>query len=241
MPDIKSIIRKVKRPSEVPGDFQAVLQHLLEEFLASKKAEIEKALDGAVAEATKDLGEKLTREITAYVLPRMPVPKNGHTPTTAEITALIKPLIPKVRNGKDADETVIVKRVLRQIREPEDGKTPTKKELLALVKPILKAWKEDFDLRLAQGLRALQSSARAGSASRGGGMGNAQHETKNVSSATTSVSLSSDVAASGRAIWASYQGQFLVYGTHYTISGKTMTLLFTPQDDTFIDITYIRT
>lgn len=89
---------------------------------------------------------------------------------------------------------------------------------------------------LFNGLKEKNRSRSQG----GGGIGNPQHETKNVSSATTTVTLSYGVAAGGRMIWAYYQGQNLVYGTHYTISGKTMTLLFTPQDSTFIDITYIR-
>jgi hypothetical protein len=85
------------------------------------------------------------------------------------------------------------------------------------------------------------SSKKAVRPQAGGGVGNVVHESKSVSSATTSLTLNANVAASGHAIWAFYQGQYLVYGTHYTMSNKTMALLFTPQDDTFIDITYIRT
>lgn len=75
----------------------------------------------------------------------------------------------------------------------------------------------------------------------GGGMGDVQHETKSVSSSTTTVTTTFDIAAGGAAIWAYYQGQFIVRGTHYTVSGKTLTLTFTPADNSSIDIVYIRT
>lgn len=81
---------------------------------------------------------------------------------------------------------------------------------------------------------------KGGGGKGGGGMGQPQHETKSVGSATTTVTTTYTIAAGGRAIWMYYQGQFLVYGTHYTVSGRTITLLFTPVDSTFIDITYLR-
>lgn len=74
----------------------------------------------------------------------------------------------------------------------------------------------------------------------GGGMGNMQHETKPVGSATTSVNTTYPVAAGGRAAWLFYQGQFLIYGTHYTISGTIITLNFDKVDGTYLDITYVR-
>lgn len=74
----------------------------------------------------------------------------------------------------------------------------------------------------------------------GGGMGNPQHETHAVGSGTTAITLSYPVAANGRAIWPHYQGQWLVYGTHYTVSGRSMSLLFTPTDGTYIDVLYTR-
>lgn len=84
---------------------------------------------------------------------------------------------------------------------------------------------------------------RGGGSGGGGGMGQPQHETKSVSSATTTITTTYPIAAGGRAIFPlSYQGQMLAYGTHYTVGAdrKTITLLFTPQDNTSIDITYIR-
>lgn len=90
------------------------------------------------------------------------------------------------------------------------------------------------------GLTETIKAVKKAGGGKGGGMGNVQHETKAVGSGTTSVSLTYNVSAQGRAIWVYYQGQFLVYGTHYTVSGGTVALLFTPVDSTYLDITYIR-
>lgn len=86
----------------------------------------------------------------------------------------------------------------------------------------------------------LRKARRENGGKSGGGMGNPQHETYPVGSSTTTVTLSYPVAANGRAAWVYYQGQWLVYGTHYTISGKTLSLLLTATDGTYIDLLYIR-
>jgi len=75
----------------------------------------------------------------------------------------------------------------------------------------------------------------------GGGMGLPVHQSFSTSSSTTTITLSNNVAANSNALWIFYNGQFLVKGNHYTISGKIVTLTFTPQDSTNIDVTYIRT
>jgi hypothetical protein len=90
------------------------------------------------------------------------------------------------------------------------------------------------------GLEEELKKAKKGGGKAGGGMGNVQHETKAISAGTTSVNLTYAVAAGGRAAWLYYQGQFLVYGTHYTIAGSTVTLSFDKVNGTFLDITYIR-
>ena len=84
------------------------------------------------------------------------------------------------------------------------------------------------------------SNARAASKGGGGGMGNILHETKDVGSATTTVTVAHPIAASGNALWVYYQGQFIVKDEHYTVSGKTITILETLIDSTKIDITYVR-
>ena len=75
----------------------------------------------------------------------------------------------------------------------------------------------------------------------GGGMGNWVHQSFNVNSSTTIITLSNNIAANGFAIMAFYQGQFIVRGTHYTQSGKVLTLTFTPDNSTVIDVAFVRT
>src|SRR3990167_9208291 len=75
----------------------------------------------------------------------------------------------------------------------------------------------------------------------GGGMGLPIHQTFACNGVLTSFTLSNNVAANGNAAWIYYQGQFLVKTTHWAISGKILSLTFTPENGTNIDITYIRT
>lgn len=106
---------------------------------------------------------------------------------------------------------------------------------------------EKVEMKVIKGLdtqlKNLSASIRekAGTA-KGGGMGNVQHETKNLTSATTTVSTNYKIAGNGYAIWTYYQGQLIMRGTAYTVGSdlKTLSLLFTPVDGTFIDIIYIR-
>lgn len=66
-----------------------------------------------------------------------------------------------------------------------------------------------------------------------------KHQQFNTSSATTTLTLS-DKIAGGVCIWLRYQGQMLHFGSQYTVSGTTITLTFTPDDNTIIEATYIR-
>lgn len=76
----------------------------------------------------------------------------------------------------------------------------------------------------------------------GGGVGQPQHESFTLSATDNSVTLQHNVAASGRAIFkAAVNGAESHWGEHFTVSGKTITLLFTPTDGDIFDVTYIRT
>lgn len=111
----------------------------------------------------------------------------------------------------------------------------------------LNTTKESLEIKVIKGLdqrllnlQKVQNSSKGGS--KGGGMGNVQHETKSVSSGTTSVQTSYPIAGGGYAIWAYYQGQLIMRGTHYTVGTdkRTLSLTFTPDDSTSIDIIYLR-
>jgi hypothetical protein len=83
---------------------------------------------------------------------------------------------------------------------------------------------------------------RGGGSSGGGGMGNTQHESKELTTLTAAVMTSYPISANGYAIWIYYQGQALTRGTGYSIGNdrKTINLLFTPVEGTYLDIIYIR-
>ena len=95
---------------------------------------------------------------------------------------------------------------------------------------------------LPQALRHLERSINSGGSKKGGGMGNVTHQHSAVSSATTTVATTQKIGGGGFALWVFYNGQMIARGTDYTVGSdlKTLTLLFTPQDSTVIDIVYIR-
>ncbi len=71
-------------------------------------------------------------------------------------------------------------------------------------------------------------------------MGDWVHQSFNVNSSTTTITLSDNIAANGFAIMAFYQGQFIVRGTHYTQSNNILTLTFTPENSTTIDVAFVK-
>ena len=99
---------------------------------------------------------------------------------------------------------------------------------------------------LLEEIQALKREVRkkgdkGGAAS--GGMGNVQHETKQLTALSTTVTTSFPISGGGYAIMgAYYQSALIMRGEHYTVGGdrKTLTLLFTPEDNTKIDIIYVR-
>ena len=140
---------------------------------------------------------------------------------------------PEGRPGKNAEPEEVVPLVLSKLPKQElESAEKIAKKLNTLFEAI--------DWKVIRGLKKEFAKASGPKQSGGGGMGNIQHETKAVSSATTTVATTYSIAGGGYAIWAYYNGQLIMRGTHYTVSGKTLTLTFTPQDNTSIDIIYIR-
>lgn len=128
----------------------------------------------------------------------------------------------------------------------KDGSPDTPEQIAAKLNTLEEVVDQKAIKGLGKVIAELKEAIRrkqAGGSSGGGGMGNLLHESKSVSSATTSVQTNSKIAGQGYAIWAYYQGQLIVRGTHYTVGSdqKTLDLLFTPQDSTTIDIIYHRT
>lgn len=159
----------------------------------------------------------------------------------AKIAEAIKAIeIPIVEKIVERTEVVKEQPIIKEVAVPEKLKAEVIAERLnttteSVDQSVIKGLAEE----LATLKREVRKKSDKGGGG-GGGMGNVQHETKAVSSATTTVTTTYTVSGGGYAIWAYYQGQLIMRGTHYTVSGKTITLLFTPQDSTFIDIIYIR-
>lgn len=242
-PDIKTIInRKRNGDSTIPPEWRVLLTEVFKTYLEERGAGFMKAFEEKVNEAATGLEGKIIKELKAVVLAHMPIPADGHTPTDEELLELIRPLIPEVEDGEDADPEEVIQEVLERLPKPVDGKTPTKKDILALLKPLIADFEARFDRKFNTALRTIQANAKGQKqAPQGGGMGNWVHQSFTISSATTTKSLTYNVAAGGMAHLCRYQGQMLAYGVQYTISGKIITLLFTPEDSTVLDVTYVRT
>lgn len=126
----------------------------------------------------------------------------------------------------------------------KDGSPDTAEQITTKLNTLT----ESLDIGVIRGLtkwmNTLQRSFKDihGGGKSGGGMGNALHESFNINSSTTFIEISTNIAAGGFAVWAYYQGQMIARGSAYTMSGsKRLNLLFTPQDNTVIDVIYIRT
>ena len=151
--------------------------------------------------------------------------------------------------GEDADEEVIIRRILNEIRLPE---VPTLETIVALALKRIEEKKltvadieglREVLAKIQQNINTVKQRKSSGGGSGGGGMGNPTHQQFSGNGVTTSFTLTHNVAANGTAVFGCrYQGQTLYLGDQYTISGKTLTMVgFIPEDGTKIEITYIRT
>lgn len=166
--------------------------------------------------------------------------------------------------GNDAepvsvDEDGIITRVLAQIPAPKpgkkgdkgdsikgdpgnDGSPDTPKEVVAKVNQ-----NGGVEMKAVKGLVELFDEFRTaiqrkgGGKGGGGGMGQLIPYTITCDGVTTSFTLPYKVGLKGRAIWAYYEGSYLVPNTGFTISGKTLSTLFTGEDGTHIDVLFVRT
>lgn len=172
---------------------------------------------------------------------------------TLQLVAIVKSEHVKVKGdkGDKGDKGNPGGRGPRGIMGPggDDGYTPVKgkdyfdgKDFVGSNEELVTKINSSKTKIKATQIENLQEFARnrGGKGGSGGGMGNWIHETFNVSSATSTVTLRSKIAAGGMAHILRYQGQVQDYSSHYTITGKTVSLLFTPDDGTIISIAYVR-
>lgn len=241
-------IRKRREMAKNPA--LATLEYL-ERLEKISREEIERALDEFIAEKRTELGEYVTR-----LLQKTNKELEAFQAFKADIPLLREQLIGQLKGAKGERGQV----GLRGERgaggsDGKDGKSgepgkagkdgsPDKPLQIA---DKLNTTESSVEQKVIKGLsqkltfleRLLRERTKGGGTG-GGGMGQVQHEKTAVSSATTTVATTYNIAGGGLALWAFYNGQMIARGTDYTVSGKTLTLLFTPQDSTTFDVIYFR-
>jgi len=179
--------------------------------------------------------------------------EKGDSPTAQEIAreilsnkTFLKHVTPNKISAKDVAYTLVADPAFIKKVTPEakDGSPDTPDQIAGKLNTLKAAVDQDVIKGLPEIIKKLfdllREKRRGGGGKGSGGMGNVVPETFSVSSATTSITLANGVASNGRAIWLNYQGQQQAYGTHFTVLNNVVTLLFTPDDSTFIDVIYIR-
>lgn len=157
------------------------------------------------------------------------------------------PCGPAGESGMDAeaiDEAKIVATILTQLPEAILPDTPIQ------IADKLNTLEEKVDWTVIRGLKQIIANLEKnikninrekGGGGGGGGLGLPVSQSFTGNGVLTSFTLSSRVSANGKAIWVYYNGQWLVNNTHYTVSGSTLSLTFTPEADTTVDVLFIRT
>jgi len=201
-------------------------------------------------------GEKPTKqELLDLIIPNIPPPIKGDSPTQEELSGLILSLVPSLKGDTPSREDLLnlIKPLIP--KKGEDGKKPTEKELLALMKPLIPKDIEKKIEKLSnkvdkvlEGIeKAAEKKRKTVPGGKAGGMGDPQHETFNITTATTAITTAYPIAARGNAIMkCAYQGQILHKDTHFTVGNDYQTITFVAgvqaqfENGTVAEITYIR-
>lgn len=235
----------------------------IEKEAETKIADLTKKTDEALAEVqrlativeAKDKGLDGTNgthghtqteaELLALIEPLIPEnPEDGHTPTAEEILTIVRPHLPK--EVTSAELMVMIEALMPEIGDKLDETgdeiavklNKTKDSVEIYVVRGLKKWMEG----LSKTVRGLNSAGRS-TGKAGGGMGNWLHQNTATSSATTTVTISTKVAASGYAMLVRYNGKLLAHNVDYTLNNATHVITFvgfTLEDSTFVDVTWVR-
>ena len=201
--------------------------------------------------------EKEKKEMVSEIFNKIRIPKDGKDgivpkagvdyPTKKELMAFIKKYIDNIeiplakdgytpKKGVDYFTEKEIAKFVGEINILLDNKL-TPELIKAKLKdlPIKDQWFSWYHIKdVPYEVRAKKDSGG------GGGMGNWIHQSFSTDSSTTIITFSQNIAANGFALLAFYNGQYIFRGTHYTQSGRILTLLFNPQDGTNIDIAYVR-
>jgi len=159
--------------------------------------------------------------------------------------SVVGPPGPQGIAGKDGKPGVRGPRGSMGLQGPagKDGSPDTAEQIAKKLNTLNQAVDVSVIKGLDRTIKNLSQSIReAKSNSGGGGMGNVIHEQFDGNGSTTDFTLSYNVAASGNAVMACrYEGQVQYLGDQFTISGKTLSFTFTPENNTKLEITYVRT
>lgn len=125
----------------------------------------------------------------------------------------------------------------------KDG-SPDTPEQIAIKVNILE---EKIEQKTIKGLRLElqnihQSIREKKGGGSGGGMGNwvTEQPSGTINGSNMTYTITSNVSGGGKAIILLYQGQVQEYGTHFTVSGKTITMTFAPETGTTLFAMYVR-
>lgn len=176
---------------------------------------------------------------------------DGNNPTSEALIKLIEPLIPAPIKGDKGDVPIKGldfddgqpglpgKSVVGPPGPPGNPADIDAKIVVKKINDLPLDPKFKIDASHIKNLPRTKKDKKGGG---GGGMGNVIHDQFDGDGATTAFTLTSKVAGNGTAVMGCrYEGQTQFLGDQFTISGKTLTMTFIPEDGTKIEITYIRT
>ena len=212
---IRSILReadeKIESSFEKINDEIDKAQISLQEIASLKNEKLKEDFDKFRSEIKIIKGERGERG------------EDGKNPDVGELIPLI---LEKIKTEKAILPSLEPKDVIKTINNSEEKISPVAIE--GLIQEL--------------GELKIMIKERTRSSNNGGGMGNVIHEQFSGNGVLTSFTLKHNIAGNGNAVIACrYQGQVQYLGDQFTISGKTLTTTFTPDDGTKIEITYIRT
>lgn len=226
--------------SRVEKALNLVIDERVAKALKGDKGDPGESIRGEPGKDAEDLDEVVTRAVP-IILAHIRQPSDGKPGSKGEpgedgYTPIPGKDYPTIQQVKEIASAVAEKTLMG--KRGKDGSPDTPDQV---VEKINKAENKIKPEKVEGLVDKMNDLARRKGGGSGGGMGNVVPHSVAISSATITITLPNNVASNGRAIWFNYQGQQQAYGTHFTVSGKVITLLFTPSDDTWADILYIRT
>lgn len=252
MPNTKSILEKHKRGKLIESTpaIKELAQIMLTDAVDSSISELEQKMERMLLKFkkdSKDIEDKLVRKIDKLQT-NFDLSKKGDRGVMGIQGEKGRNGLNGVdgRKGKDGKKG----RDGFNGREGIDGVdgSPDKPNEIA---NKLNTLTEQIDTKVIKGFDKIISNLRQriqetksrnlGGGVGGGGMGNFVHQQFDGDGSTTQFTLSSNVANGGNAIVGlRYEGQMQYLGDQFTISGNILTMTFTPENNTKIEITYIR-